>query len=492
MPSGRFDFDTSVTLPENPQYYHSPDLYTNHPIVDSFLMLVKGQILLGRACKFIRRCRGMDASDRFFAKELAEFKQIDTDIAAFNTSFPHSLRDPVQYMQGHAKGVDADLVGAHLVPRIASIFLHEPFADVGDPTCTSAARILMEARACLNVVYQVVSSSADISYMVAPITSCNYLFTAARTILLFFQRALETGDNRAAYSFRSEIAVFKMAFSALSARFAMGARHLIMVEMMVRHVEEEVLGHPLPPEVDPIPAVLPAQPPAWQVAYPDLRRPYEHQHDPQNPPAPAPAPLITPEEAEKYYFTDTHPDGMAISKMNDLGNERHTSAGGSQSSMSIQNVLNQRRGFVGSPTSAGAGSGSGASSNGPSPSNPTSTGWTGMNPPPIPPSHPQRTQSHGQVHPHPQSQAQVQAQVQVQTAPIVPTHVPPPGHVHAHVHGPLAQNQIYPPGHVNGYGLQHPLHPQPQPQSQPQPRFVDIESEAQERRFTAHETQMRR
>ncbi|OCF35875.1 hypothetical protein I316_02368 [Kwoniella heveanensis BCC8398] len=483
MPSSRLDFDGSGSLPENPQYIHSPDLYRNHPIVDSFLMLVKGQILLGRACKFIRRCRAMEATDRFFAKELPEFKQIDSDIAAFNMSFPHSLRDPVQYMQGHAKGVDADLVGAHLVPRIASIFLHEPFADVGDPACTSAARILMEARACLNVVYQVVSSSADISYMVAPITSCDYLFTAARTILLFFQRALETGDNRAAYSFRSEIAVFKMAFSALSARFAMGARHLIMVEMMVRHVEEEVLGHPLPPEMDPIPAPLPAQPPAWHVAYPDMRRPYEHQHDPQHPPAPPPAPLITPQEAEKYYFTDTHPDGMAISKMNDLGNERHASAGGSQSSMSIQNVLDSRRGFVGSPMSASGGSRSGSSSNGPSPSNPTA-GWTDMNPPPVPPSRPQPQQ---QQHMHSQARPPMQTQhPQVQTAPIISSQGP------AYSQGPMsAQSQAYPAGNGsgNGYGngnghaLQHVL---------PQARFVPIDSDAHERRSTMHETQIRR
>ncbi|WVQ95303.1 hypothetical protein IAU59_002398 [Kwoniella sp. CBS 9459] len=455
MPSSRLDFDGSGVLPENPQYYHSPDLYRNHPIVDSFLMLIKGQILLGRACKFIRRCRAMDPTERFFAKELPEFKQIDSDTAAFNMSFPHSLRDPVQYMQGHAKGVDADLVGAHLVPRIASIFLHEPFADVGDPTCSSAARILTEARACLNVVYQVVSSSADISYMVAPITSCNYLFTAARTILLFFQRALETGDNRAAYSFRSEIAVFKMAFSALSVRFAMGARHLIMVEMMVRHVEEEVLGHPLPPDMDPIPASLPAQPPAWNVAYPDLRRPYEHRRNsllPSGPAAPPAAPPITPQEAEKYYFSDTHPDGMAISKMKDLGNERHasTSAGGSQSTMSIQNVLDQRRGFLGSPMSASGGSRtSGSSSNGPSPSNPSQ--WTGMGPPPVPHSHPhphlQQTQDSvlprvAQNHTQAQTQGPGPVPLQIQTAPAMPTHVPSHG-------PPLA------PGVAHGRGYEH-------------------------------------
>ncbi|WVW80553.1 hypothetical protein I302_102538 [Kwoniella bestiolae CBS 10118] len=225
MPCHRNDFAKLDNIPANPQGYHSPDLYTYHPVADGFNMMLK------------------------------------------------ALRDPVQYLQGHAKGVDADLIAAHLIPRIASIFLHEPFADVSDPSCTSATRILMEARAVLNIVYLVVSSNADISYMVMPICSCDYFFTAARTLLLFYQRALETGDRTAAYSYRNEIAVFKIAFQALSSRFAMGARHLIMLEMVSSHIEEETLGHPLPePSIVPR---LPAQPPAWHVAAPSMRRSYD-------------------------------------------------------------------------------------------------------------------------------------------------------------------------------------------------------------------------
>ncbi|WWC72694.1 uncharacterized protein I206_106658 [Kwoniella pini CBS 10737] len=255
MPCHRTDFEKLDKMPENPQYYHSPDLFTSHPVADGFNMMMK--------------------ADRLLARQMPEFKKIDMDIAAFNLNFPPSLRDPIQYLQGHAKGVDADLIAAHLIPRIASIFLHEPFADISDVSCPSAQRLLMEARAVLNIVYLVVSSNADISYMVMPICSF-YFFTACRTLLLFYQRALETGDQGAAYVFRSEIVVFKMAFGALANRFAMGARHLIMVEMVMSHIEEEALGHPLPPEGDMgrVPK-LPGQPPAWQIAHPEMRRAYD-------------------------------------------------------------------------------------------------------------------------------------------------------------------------------------------------------------------------
>lgn len=36
----------------------------------------------------------------------------------FSMSFPKSLRDPVQYMNGHAKGIDADLVVCYKKPAV--------------------------------------------------------------------------------------------------------------------------------------------------------------------------------------------------------------------------------------------------------------------------------------------------------------------------------------------------------------------------------------
>ncbi|OXG37579.1 hypothetical protein C359_04952 [Cryptococcus neoformans Bt120] len=171
LPAARVDFDKGDKIPENPQNFHSPDIFYNHPVADSFVMMIKGKILLGRACRFVRNCKVMEPEDRLLAKDTPEFRQIDGDIAMFSMSFPKSLRDPVQYMSGHAKGIDADLVSAHLVPHVAAIQLHEPFADLNDPSCSSAIRLLTEARACLNIVYLLIGSSADISYVVAPITS---------------------------------------------------------------------------------------------------------------------------------------------------------------------------------------------------------------------------------------------------------------------------------------------------------------------------------
>nr|XP_031862623.1 uncharacterized protein CI109_002121 [Kwoniella shandongensis]KAA5529695.1 hypothetical protein CI109_002121 [Kwoniella shandongensis] len=171
LPGSREEFDLGMYINKNPQSFHSPEFYTSHPVPDGYVMLVKSNALLMRATKFTRRCRSMDPSERLLACQLPEFRQIDSDIAAFGLSFPPSLRDPVQYRNGYSKGIDADLISAHLVPHIAAIFLHEPFADLADPQCPSTTRILSEARAVLNIVYLIVSSSADISYMLLPMAS---------------------------------------------------------------------------------------------------------------------------------------------------------------------------------------------------------------------------------------------------------------------------------------------------------------------------------
>lgn len=55
--------------------------------------------------------------------------------------------------------------------RIAAILLHEPFADLSNPNCPSAGRILMEAKACLGVLYLITSTTTDMGLMLYPGTS---------------------------------------------------------------------------------------------------------------------------------------------------------------------------------------------------------------------------------------------------------------------------------------------------------------------------------
>ncbi|WVQ75984.1 hypothetical protein IAR50_005620 [Cryptococcus sp. DSM 104548] len=245
MPSGRYDFERRDFIPENPQSYTSPDIYYHHPVPDSFVMLLKGKILLHRAAKFVRGFASVGAEARVLVREMADFKGIERDLASLSLTWPSSLRDPIQYMQGNMKTIDSDLISAHLVPHVVAIHLHQPFADVKDPFCPSAVRLLVEVRACLKIVYQIISSNADITFMVAPITSCDYIHCATKPLLMFYRHALETADEQAASTLHSEIAVLKDTFTLLSVRHSMGVHHLAMINTMLDIIEHEVLGHPV-------------------------------------------------------------------------------------------------------------------------------------------------------------------------------------------------------------------------------------------------------
>jgi len=70
----------------------------------------------------------------------------------------------------------------------------------------------------------------------------SYCFTAARTLLLFYQRALELNDLASAKVLLAELEILKLAFKALANRFAMGARHWGMLQAMLDRITVEFGG----------------------------------------------------------------------------------------------------------------------------------------------------------------------------------------------------------------------------------------------------------
>jgi hypothetical protein len=107
---------------------------------------------------------------------------------------------------------------AHLLHRVAAILLHEPFANLSNPGCPSAGRLLLEAKSCLGVLYLIMSTTTDMALMLYPIISGEssqnaliivWLYHPARTLLLFYHRALEVQDYATAKTLLTEIEVFQ-------------------------------------------------------------------------------------------------------------------------------------------------------------------------------------------------------------------------------------------------------------------------------------------
>ncbi|WVQ75275.1 hypothetical protein IAR50_004888 [Cryptococcus sp. DSM 104548] len=242
FPASRADRWSEGPIPENVQTYHSPDLHIAHPVPDAFVLLIKGQILLSRVGVLVRRYRRMSPEEKEATRESVEFGGIEKDIQHLRHSWPAALKDPVQYMNGYQKQIDADLISAHLLPPTAAILLHEPFADLSDPACPSALNLLHESKGCLKVVFEMCNNSAAISYSVSAIAPW-FLYTAARTLLLFYRRALATSDLKKVLEYHNEIAAVRTVMAALSVRNAMAARYSTLLSMTIRALEEETIGH---------------------------------------------------------------------------------------------------------------------------------------------------------------------------------------------------------------------------------------------------------
>jgi hypothetical protein len=96
LPVSAADFDQGQEEMEaNPQDLESLDLYIKHPVVDSFVMTLKGAVLLNRVNKFARKWknRRLRENDDLDGMQRPEFRELANAIACLQMSFPPALLD---------------------------------------------------------------------------------------------------------------------------------------------------------------------------------------------------------------------------------------------------------------------------------------------------------------------------------------------------------------------------------------------------------------
>ncbi|RXK41931.1 hypothetical protein M231_00652 [Tremella mesenterica] len=174
LPAAAKDFDRGYAIPENTQTYRSTDIFSNHPVQDSFVMHMKGMLLLNKVSTYIRRVKLLSNEERAMQRQSPEFRWYEKAINDFHTTFPHQLRDPLRHREG--KRVDVDSFSAQLVCNIASIHLHDLFANMDDPQDESAVKLLIAARSSLGLIYLITSSSTELSFFLIPMTTLYVLY----------------------------------------------------------------------------------------------------------------------------------------------------------------------------------------------------------------------------------------------------------------------------------------------------------------------------
>ncbi|KAG8702179.1 hypothetical protein FRC09_004915 [Ceratobasidium sp. 395] len=106
--------------------------------------------------------------------------------------------------------------------------MHEEHADIDSPNCLSTQKSMLAARAILDLVYIVCSTSYDITRLPPVCTFC--WFMAARVLIRVLKHRYQAGLRSEAATMRSEVEVIRLAFQRMAERIPLAFRHAKMLD----------------------------------------------------------------------------------------------------------------------------------------------------------------------------------------------------------------------------------------------------------------------
>ncbi|KAK7463682.1 hypothetical protein VKT23_005622 [Stygiomarasmius scandens] len=230
LPVRSDQFEQGILVPpKERQWAHTPELLLNHTDdqVDSFILYMKSCILLSKVKTFNLRFRArhfagdeptsppmMDVNEPVDPRRSAAFIELDRVASNFIALFPPHLKNPIQ-----GNVVDPTLFAAITMAHVSNITLHEPHADVRRAGCISALKMLTAARAVIDMVYAVWSTSFNISLFEPFISFCFY--STGRVFARFLQAAVEQNSIDQMSTLNAEFNIVRTACEQ------MGQRHRI-------------------------------------------------------------------------------------------------------------------------------------------------------------------------------------------------------------------------------------------------------------------------
>ncbi|KAF9270315.1 hypothetical protein L218DRAFT_1012136 [Marasmius fiardii PR-910] len=228
------------------QWSHSRDLLLSHTggQSDPFTLYIKSIILASKVKSFNLRFRarhfagdesfvsvnGIGTSEPVDVRKSLSFTELDRVVSNFISTFPQHLQTPIKHGV-----VDCTLVPALAVPHLAMIILHEPHADIAQNNCVSAQKILAAARAIVDLIYELWSTSFDLSLLESFTSVC--FFHSGRVLASFLHVALsddylaQTGQVS---TLQSQISVCRTACDQMGQRHALGVRFTTMLDEIQR------------------------------------------------------------------------------------------------------------------------------------------------------------------------------------------------------------------------------------------------------------------
>jgi len=230
-----------LVYPSERQWSHERNIITDHKDgqLDSFTLYIKGSILLSRIKTFNLRFKGKhfngdssvisphnsptENADCIDIKEAPAFRDLEETISKLKQGWPVHLRNPAS---GNA--VDPYLYTACMIPHLGSIVLNEPHARPGSSTCIHADKILKGARAVVEMIYHIDSTSYDVSLLGLHAIMC--WFMAARVLVRFLKAAIDCDSEQQISILQDEITYVRSMIDKGTRRLPLADRYKKMLE----------------------------------------------------------------------------------------------------------------------------------------------------------------------------------------------------------------------------------------------------------------------
>ncbi|KAG8763820.1 hypothetical protein FRC11_011891 [Ceratobasidium sp. 423] len=231
------DYEAGNDIELNRQCLQTPNFLTTHirETTDSFTLFIKASVILSKV-KVLSLRVGNRYPNIPDVRDTPAFRHLESTIATFRQVFC--------LFPATSRGFDTLLYVAHLVPHTAIILMHEEHADPNSPNCLSTQKSLLAARAILDLIYLVCSTSYDMTRLPSVCTFC--WFMAARVLVRVLKHRHQSGKMSEAATMRSEVEVIKLAFQRMSEKVPIAMRHCKMLddllETELHNLDEVIYG----------------------------------------------------------------------------------------------------------------------------------------------------------------------------------------------------------------------------------------------------------
>ncbi|CAE6385679.1 unnamed protein product [Rhizoctonia solani] len=215
LPGDLLHFEAGHDIQGTRQTLESPDLLLEHfpEHSDGLTLYIKATILVSKIKFFNLRIRFKHpkATD---VRELPEFHQLE------QKSFPQRYNNPI--IQS-GRGLDIHVYAAHLISQFATILLHDKHANLYSENCHSAQRIIVAARAILDLLYAISSTSYDITRLPPICVQC--WGRSASVLIRLYKLEISKGNQEEALTIDLEIQSVRFAFNQIGTRLPMALKY---------------------------------------------------------------------------------------------------------------------------------------------------------------------------------------------------------------------------------------------------------------------------